>query len=200
MTKGTNLNNSIDIIQCFFIDINAFFLFNKSVTCYLSKEKAMENELNLIWKKKLLFASVFVHENQLHSIMDRYLTDISCKQWLLLVASDAFPTMPCLSDVGKHMGCSRQNVKKLAVSLEKLGYIKLVTSKTDGRNLCIEILSKGKKIINDSVKLEKNVHDSIFKDFSESEINLYFELSNKMVKGFGYLEEKFQELRNLGEM
>lgn len=39
--------------------------------------------INLQWKKNLLFAGVFIQENLLHSVFDRY-NEMSCKQWLLM--------------------------------------------------------------------------------------------------------------------
>ena len=83
--------------------------------------------INLQWKKNLLFAGVFIQENLLHSVFDRY-NEMSCKQWLLMSVLKAFDTPPDLSTVAKAMGCSRQNVKQLARPLEQEGYIRLEKS------------------------------------------------------------------------
>lgn len=48
-------------------------------------------EMELLWKKKLLFSGVFVQENRLHAILDRNLNGITTKQWLLLVVSSSLP-------------------------------------------------------------------------------------------------------------
>lgn len=88
----------------------------------------MENEIDIIWKKKLLFSGVFVQENRLHAIMDRYLQEITCKQWLVMVVADAYDAPPDLSTLAKMLGCTRQNIKKLAVSLERAGYVTLEPS------------------------------------------------------------------------
>ena len=45
--------------------------------------------INLQWKKNLLFAGVFIQENLLHSVFDRY-NEMSCKQWLLMSVLKAF--------------------------------------------------------------------------------------------------------------
>lgn len=160
----------------------------------------MKNEIDIVWKKKLLFSGVFVQENRLHAIMDRYLKDITCKQWLVLVVADAFDAPPDLSALAKMLGCTRQNIKKLAVSLEKAGYAALEQSEKDARSLCVRITKKGKKIIDNSKNLEEKVHQSLFKDFSEREIEQYFRLSGKMMNGFGYLEDCFREMTENGEM
>lgn len=160
----------------------------------------MENEIDIVWKKKLLFSGVFVQENRLHAIMDRYLKGITCKQWLVMVVADAYDAPPDLSTLAKMLGCTRQNIKKLAASLEKAGYVVLEPSEKDGRSLCVRIAENGRKIIDNSKNLEEKVHGSLFRDFTDSEIVEYFRLSCKMMKGFGYLEEFFREMKENGEM
>ena len=160
----------------------------------------MENEIDIIWKKKLLFSGVFVQENRLHAIMDRYLQEITCKQWLVMIVADAYDAPPDLSTLAKMLGCTRQNIKKLAASLEKAGYVVLEPSEKDGRSLCVRITENGRKIIDNSKNLEEKVHGSLFRDFTDIEIEEYFRLSCKMMKGFGYLEDCFREMKENGEM
>lgn len=87
---------------------------------------------SLDWIKKLIFAGIFIQENKLHAIFDRY-NEMSSKQWLLMAVSASFDAPPVLTTLAGAMGCSRQNVKKLAVNLEKVGYIKLEKSDADAR-------------------------------------------------------------------
>lgn len=159
-----------------------------------------KNDIDLRWKKKLLFSGVFVQENKLHAIMDRYLKEVTSKQWLVMVVADAYDNPPDLSTLAKMLGCSRQNIKKLAISLEKSGFADLVPSENDGRSLCVQISEKGKQIIENSKNLEEKVHQSLFKDFTDRDIEDYYRLSTKMMNGFGYLEECFRELTERGEM
>ena len=60
-----------------------------------------KNDIDLKWKKKLLFSGVFVQENRLHAIMDRYLKEITSKQWLVMVVADAYDNPPDLSTLAK---------------------------------------------------------------------------------------------------
>ena len=147
-------------------------------------------EMELLWKKKLLFSGVFVQENRLHAILDRNLNGITTKQWLLLVVSSSLPNPPDLTTLGKILGCSRQNIKKLALSLEKEGFIKLTPSLSDKRSLWVSILDKGKTIIEDSKEMEDKVYGSLFRDFSEDDISEYFKLSEKFSKGIGFISLK----------
>ena len=110
------------------------------------------------------------------------------------------PIPPDLTTLGKILGCSRQNIKKLALSLEKEGFIKLTPSLSVKRSLCVSILDKGKTIIEDSKEMEDKVYGSLFRDFSEEDISEYFKLSEKFSKGIGYLEECFISLKEKGEI
>ncbi len=150
-----------------------------------------ERGRDLPWKKKLLFAGVFIQENLLHAVFDRY-NRMSCKQWLLMAVVNAFETPPDLSTVAKAMGCSRQNVKQLALHLERDGYIALERAAGDGRSLCIRFTEKGKEFKKRDAALGEFVHEAIFREFSEEEIERYFALSVKMMHGIEHLEKAFQ--------
>lgn len=162
--------------------------------------KYNNSDMDITWKKKLLFLGVFSQENMLHAIMDRYLKDMTSKQWLVMVMADAYDKSPDLSTLAKMMGCSRQNIKKLALSLANLGFVNLVPSETDGRSLCVEISEKGKQIIDNSKSLEEKVHEALFRDFTDQEIEEYYRLSGKMMSGFEHLEECFRQLDESGEL
>lgn len=160
----------------------------------------MEEDIDLLWKKKLIFSGVFVLENKLHTVLDRYLEGITSKQWLVLVVSSSFPTPPDLSKVGKALGCSRQNIKKLALALEKEGMVSLIESESDGRSLCIHLTVKGRIILQNSKNLENKVYNSLFKEFTQDDINSYYSLSKKFNNGIDHLEKCFLDLKEKGEI
>lgn len=147
---------------------------------------------SLQWKKNLLFAGVFIQENMLHAVFDRY-NEMSCKQWLLMSVLKGFDTPPDLSAVAKAMGCSRQNVKQLARPLEKEGYLRLERSAEDARSLCIHFTEKGRQFSRESTAKGVFVHEAIFREFSDEEIETYFALSVKMMHGIEHLEKAFQQ-------
>ena len=72
--------------------------------------------------QKTVICGCVIQENKLHAIFDRY-NEMTSKQWLLMATTTSFTDAPDLSMLAKVMGCSRQNVKKLALSLEKQGYV-----------------------------------------------------------------------------
>lgn len=147
---------------------------------------------SLKWMKNLLFAGVFIQENRLHAVFDRY-NEMSCKQWLLMSVCKAFPEPPDLSSLAEAMGCSRQNVKKLAQALEKDGYVTLEKSPTDGRSLLVRKTEKGLAFSKDNTERGEGVHAAFFKEFTEEEIAECYRLSVKMMHGIDHLEEFFKE-------
>ena len=147
------------------------------------------------WRKRLIFSGVFILENMLHSVIDRN-SEISCKQWLVMTVANAFPQSPDLTTLGNALGCSRQNIKKLALQLEKNGYIRLVKSEADARSLCIEITDKGKEFNYKNSAMGEAVHQQLFADFSEEDIDKYYELSVKMMHGIDRLDRYFEGEKN----
>ena len=133
------------------------------------------------WVKKLLFAGVFIQENKLHAIFDRY-NEMTSKQWLLMATMTSFTDAPDLSMLAKVMGCSRQNVKKLI--LEK--------SPKDARSLCVVMSKQGLRFRKDMEELTDEVHQALFSEFSNEEITQYYQLSIKLMHGIDHLEVFFK--------
>lgn len=156
-----------------------------------------ENQ-DIAWMKKLLFVDIFIKENRLHAIFDRY-NQMSIKQWLLLAVCEAFDTPPDLSTLAKNMGCSRQNVKKLAICLERDGYITLTKRNEDARSLCVVKTEKGIRYTKEREEFRKKIHEVLYQDFTEKQIKQYYELSIKMMKGIDSLEQYFEDTKTNAE-
>lgn len=150
---------------------------------------------NTLWKKKLIFSSIFIEATKLQTAFDRKKGEVSSKQWLLLVIASSFTEPPTLTEVGELMGCSRQNVKKIAVILEKKGYLTLTNLK-DKRSLCIELANKY-KILSAQMEVDMDaVMNLLFGEFSDEQINAFFNGILKLSKGIEALDKYFQN-RNL---
>ncbi len=147
--------------------------------------------INQQWMKNLIFAGIFIQENKLHTVFDRY-NEVSSKQWLLMTIIASFDTPPDLTSLAGAMGCSRQNVKKLAQNLEKNGYVELCKSETDARTLCLKLTVKGRNFRKTMEKSAEDVHNVLFQDFTEKQIEQYYKLSIKIMKGIEYLDEFFK--------
>ena len=112
-----------------------------------------------------------------------------------MAVSASFDAPPVLTTLAGAMGCSRQNVKKLAVNLEKVGYIKLEKSDADARALCVKMTAKGMKFAEYMADVTDDVHAAMFGEFTEEEIRKYYQLSIKLMHGINHLEAYFQNQR-----
>ena len=91
--------------------------------------KSLEMTLDFERKKKLIFSAFFILQNKMQTKFDKILGEITSKQFIVLVVVNSFPSPPSLTEVAQHVGCSRQNVKKITSVLEKKGYLTLLPEK-----------------------------------------------------------------------
>jgi MarR family transcriptional regulator, negative regulator of the multidrug operon emrRAB len=145
--------------------------------------------------KKLLFVSVFIESNRLQSTLDRNADEISSKQWLLLAMTGAFNEPPSLSEMGEAMGCSRQNVKKIASILEKKGYITLEKAIKDNRTVCIVMTDKYRKYSKKLETVDDEVLDAVFGDFSNRELEEFLGFVQKLELGIKALDAYFARIK-----
>jgi len=146
--------------------------------------------------KKLLFVSVFIESNRLQSVLDRNADEISSKQWLLLTMAATFNEPPSLSELGEVMGCSRQNVKKIAAILEKKGYITLEKEIKDNRAVCIVMTEKYHSYSKQLDAISDDLLGVVFGDFSDGELNQFLGSVQKLEQGIVALDAYFARQKN----
>lgn len=95
----------------------------------MNSYKGLEMQLDSMQKKRLIFSELFILQNKIQTKFDKILGDITSKQFIILAIVNSFPYPPSLTEVAKHAGCSRQNVKKVVAVLEKKGYVSLMSEK-----------------------------------------------------------------------
>ena len=159
----------------------------------LSKSIFSDNKESM---EKFIFASIFINQNKMQTACDKIDPEITMKQWLLLAVVSTFEENLSLSQIGEIMGCSRQNVKKLALALEKKGFIKLMQSKSDSRSTCVLLDEKMNEYVSRVGDMQENVLKILFEDFSEEEIKQYFNLIAKLYTGIEKVENYAEEVKN----
>ncbi len=139
-----------------------------------------------------IFSSFFVFQNRMQTAGEKLQTQISMKQWLLLAMVDCCPEPRTLTNVGNLMGCSRQNIKKLALALEKKGFVRLLLG--GNNSVCIELTDKVKQYTEEMGKRHLQSLKLLFEDFSENEIEQLFHLYSKLYVGIERVEKYAEEL------
>ena len=139
-----------------------------------------------------IFCNIFIQQNRMQTACEKIQTDRSMKQWLMLAMLEQCPEPKTLTNVGKLMGCSRQNVKKLAASLEKKGYVTMA----DGANNSVCLEETG-KVTDYSVLMDERRGKALqllFADFSEDEIAQLYSFYRKLYAGIERVEEFAKEV------
>lgn len=139
-----------------------------------------------------IFCNIFIQQNRMQTACEKIQTDMSMKQWLLLAMLEQCPEPKTLTNVGKLMGCSRQNIKKLASALEQKGYLTM----TEGANnsVCLE---ETRKVADYSAEMDErrgNILRLLFSDFTEEEIAQFYSLYRKLYAGIERVEEYAKEV------
>lgn len=131
-------------------------------------------------KKAYIFASVFSLANKLQVIGDRFDSNITIKQWLFLVGVSKFNDSPTVSEVAHFVGYSRQNAKRLAVTLEKRGFVFISKDKNDARALRIELTDQCRHYFSGRHEKELAFLVKIFDDFDSDLIEGFYKGLTKL--------------------
>lgn len=139
-----------------------------------------------------IFSSIFVLQNRMQTAGEKLQTEISMKQWLLLAMTECCPEPRTLTNIGNLMGCSRQNIKKLALALEKKGFVRLLFGANN--SVCIELTDKINAYAKEMGELHLQALKLLFADFNEEEIKQLFHLYAKLYMGVERVEKYAEEL------
>ncbi len=143
-------------------------------------------------REQAIFASIFVLQNRMQTAGEKIQTKISMKQWLLVAMTACCPEPRTLTNVGNLMGCSRQNVKKLALALEQKGFVCLRSSSNNA--VLIELTEEVNRYTEEIGERHMKSLQLLFADFSEEEIKQLFSLYTKLYTGLERTEKYAEEL------
>lgn len=137
---------------------------------------------------KAIFSTLFIVGNRLQTLFDNHIPEISLKQFMLLSIVRQSKEQQTFTQFGKLLGCSRQNIKKLANALMKKGFITIQQSPYDSRALCICPTEKVENFFqNDFAKYQDELK-YLFEVYTDKEIETLFILLSKLYTGINHLE------------
>ncbi len=137
----------------------------------------------------LLFGMLFVLGNKLQAIGDVFFDEISSKQWFMLVCLELLSSKsPTINELSEVMGSSHQNVKQIALKLEKSGFVKLEKDEEDKRKLRISMTDQCKSFGKKYEEKEKVFMQQLFSDIPKEDLSI-------VVKTLLKLEENMEDLR-----
>ena len=135
---------------------------------------------------QVMFTSIFVMQNRIQNASEKMQKELSMKQWLLITIISVCPKPHTLSNIGRMMGCSRQNVKKLVNTLEEKGYVTL--EEGTNNSVCVELTNKVYAYLKEVGEKQVTLLNMLFKEFSDEEIETLFKMFTKLYKGINLVE------------
>jgi DNA-binding MarR family transcriptional regulator len=128
-----------------------------------------------------VFGSLLVLVQHLSRRLDEALEPVglTARQWLLLAVMERwFPNdSPTLTEAALRYGTSRQNVKQVALGLERRGYLRLVPDCLDRRAIRLELTEKVARFYEPDLRARRlEVLDDVFADLDPERIELLRDL------------------------
>lgn len=147
-------------------------------------------------QRKAIFSTLFILGNKLQTLFDNHIPQISLKQFMLLSIVRQSKTPLTFTQLGNLLGCSRQNIKKLAEVLSKKGFLAMEQNACDPRAMCLVPTKKGNDFFEtDFLPYQKEL-EYLFSVYTDAELEVFFQLFTRLYEGVHRLEQK---LENTGE-
>ncbi|MCM1235973.1 MAG: MarR family transcriptional regulator [Ruminococcus flavefaciens] len=141
-------------------------------------------------QSKAIFSTLFIAGNKLQTLFDNHIPEVSLKQFMLLSIVRQSKEPLTFTQLGNLLGCSRQNVKKLADVLMKKGFVIIQQSPHDTRAMCICPTEKVNDFFqNDFSKYQEELK-YVFEVYTEKEIETLFILLSRLYAGIENLERR----------
>lgn len=141
-------------------------------------------------QRKAIFSTLFIAGNKLQTLFDNHIPKVSLKQFMLLSIVRQSKEQLTFTQLGDMLGCSRQNIKKLADVLMKKGFITVQQSPHDTRAMCICPTEKVDDFYaNDFAGYQEDLK-YLFEVYTDKEIETLFTLLSRLYAGIENLEKR----------
>lgn len=141
-------------------------------------------------QEKAIFNTIFIVGNKLQTLFDQRIPGITLKQFMLLSIARQSAEPLTFTQTGELLGCSRQNVKKLAEILQEKGFVRIEQSPRDPRAMCLRPTPRAEAFFNEDFARCRQELRYLFEVYSEEETETLFALMAKLYAGIENLERK----------
>ncbi|MDD3338082.1 MAG: MarR family winged helix-turn-helix transcriptional regulator [Lachnospiraceae bacterium] len=94
-------------------------------------------KLTNVSEEYVIYGTLFSLSNRIQTMGDGEFRDITLKQQFVLIALEMFDSPPSLNEMGALIGCSYQNVKRMAQHLKDAGYLEIKQDQKDKRKFLL---------------------------------------------------------------
>lgn len=140
--------------------------------------KKVENEA-------ILYGVIFSLSNRIQKLGDGAFEDLTIKQHFLLVSMGVYDHTPNLSELAELMGCSYQNIKSMAKTLEKKGFIDIKIDPDDRRKVLVASTGKFEADSQRHQKVSQDFMKELYQGISPEEMLTTLNTLIKMNKNLG---------------
>lgn len=141
-------------------------------------------------RQKAIFSTLFIAGNKLQTLFDNHIPEVSLKQFMLLSIIRQSKEPLTFTQLGNLLGCSRQNIKKLADVLMKKRFITIQQSPLDTRAMCIYPTEKVNAFFQKEFSQYQEELNYLFEVYTDDEIETLFVLLSKLYRGIENLEKR----------
>lgn len=152
----------------------------------------MEANTNEIDPKSYIFGSIFGLSNKLELLCNKIDPYMTIKQWFLIcMIQNCGHPEPTISEVAHASGVSRQNVKKMALILEKQGFVKLNRDAADARILRLSLTPKCPAYFENRAQMEKQFMENLYRGLDDTSISSLHQGLMKLTENVFTMEDAY---------
>jgi DNA-binding MarR family transcriptional regulator len=132
---------------------------------------------------RFILVMVFMVEQRWRYFIDKDLEpdNITMKQWLMLIVIAAgFKSPPSIQEVAEAMSTTHQNVKQVAASMERRGFMTLERDPGNKRIIRLKITERCKELFQRRNAEDEKTIASMFDNLTDEEMKALFSIIAKM--------------------
>ena len=134
-------------------------------------------------QEKAIFSSLFIISNELQTFFDQYDPKITLKQFMLMTIVKQSEQPLTFTKLGALLGCSRQNIKKLAVLLEQKEIVKITTDPHDNRASIVMPTPTFYEYFDSMSTVHTEILAKLFEHYSDEELSMLFKTLTRLHEG-----------------
>jgi len=138
-------------------------------------------ELTKFDNKYMIYGMLFAVSNRIQTFGDEQFEDITMKQHFMMIVLEMYgKNAPTLSELADAVGCSYQNIKRMAVNLEKNQYVSIVEDDKDKRKRNVIMTDKFRRMGESNRKMTQTFMEGLYSGISEEELGIAVNVLKKM--------------------
>ena len=159
----------------------------------MNYEKAMNTDkvdFGQMPPQAFLLGLLSAFDNRYQAAADRYLKEITWKQFFAIICINLCKEPPTLNDLSEVMGSSHQNVKQILLKLESKGFVLMMVDEKDKRKQRYFVTDKCRKFLEENDNQNKTstqIIGRIFEDVDKNSLAVTIETIMKMERNLGKL-------------